>query len=80
MSEKKCGWCGSVPTEDNDIEEWWFGDIDQSGTKKWQCLTCQLSEIPDIQVNSNGKWRTVPFRNQPISEISLAEDLWRHGS
>ena len=46
MVEKICGLCGASPSVDNDIEEWWFGIVDDSGVKKWWCLDCQLSEIP----------------------------------
>ena len=56
MVEQICGLCGSVPSVDNPIGEWWFGvgvDPSKPLVKKWYCLHCQLSEIPAVPMDQH---------------------------
>ena len=65
MAEQVCGTCGSVPTEENDENEWYFFQSDERGYE-WLCLDCQIAEIPDIEFTRNGKTTTIPFRYRKV--------------
>ena len=49
MTTEICNQCKSYPTQDNPIDEWYFGKHGGGlwDGKQWWCVICQFSDIPN---------------------------------